>query len=609
MPIGRKGGCRLLGPCRDSSLSGLLATVRAMSTVRNYTDNSAPASERRRHARQRLNQLAYLDVGPDNGGIVLDLSEEGMGFYAVAPMMSDEKEINVSIQLPYAKGRLETAAEIVWLGPGNQQAGVCLRGMSSEARVQIQEWIRAQLFPDEPSRGSAPKMETASTSLPKQEPPQATRKDKWLNLVAELEGQQPLQNPPPAGMSPENAPPIIHDDSRSFIAYRKAWADADQNETPTHRSASKEPPAQRTSHHLVELPLWGRHDQQNASDGDDTSTATSDSKSDHKEVLGWPIREPQIVPPAFASATIPDRAVPPWPAHDDAPEFSVRPVKSVDRPTPVVEANANVAATTASTMPSLIAPIGGSHVRRWVLAAVLLASSCVLCFGIGMWVERPDSQTHVAQPPPELAMAVPVAEAAPAVVTKESNSKRLRVNREKVRTGDATPGSALGNRQHNVALTASSPILDPTPQPAPAKQSSPLLMAAKPREDKPALTPAAADAPAAAQASAPSMLAARIVAGRRLRPSDRFNPCHLTYRVEPAYPLEAQQQRIEGAVKIHQAIGADGSVQSMKLLSGPPLLVPAAMDAAKYWRYLPALLNGQPVETEQEIEIDFRLPH
>jgi TonB family protein len=81
------------------------------------------------------------------------------------------------------------------------------------------------------------------------------------------------------------------------------------------------------------------------------------------------------------------------------------------------------------------------------------------------------------------------------------------------------------------------------------------------------------------------------------------------YRVEPAYPPEAQQQRIEGAVKIHLLIGADGTVHSMKLLGGSPLLAPAAMDAAKYWQYLPALLNGQPVETEQDIQIDFRLPH
>jgi len=56
-------------------------------------------------------------------------------------------------------------------------------------------------------------------------------------------------------------------------------------------------------------------------------------------------------------------------------------------------------------------------------------------------------------------------------------------------------------------------------------------------------------------------------------------------------------------------IGADGTVRSMKLLSGSPLLAPAAMDAANYWQYLPALLNGKPVETDQDIEIDFRLPH
>jgi len=101
----------------------------------------------------------------------------------------------------------------------------------------------------------------------------------------------------------------------------------------------------------------------------------------------------------------------------------------------------------------------------------------------------------------------------------------------------------------------------------------------------------------------------RIVGGLILKPSDRFNPCHLTYRVQPAYPPEAQEQQIEGVVKIQQVIGADGIVHSVKLLSGPPLLVPAALEAARYWRYLPALLNGQPVETQQDVEIEFRLPN
>jgi TonB family protein len=118
--------------------------------------------------------------------------------------------------------------------------------------------------------------------------------------------------------------------------------------------------------------------------------------------------------------------------------------------------------------------------------------------------------------------------------------------------------------------------------------------------------PPVAPAPENSPAPAPSP---RIVAGLTLKPSDRFNPCYLSYRVEPAYPPEAQKQQIEGVVKIQQVVGTDGRVRSVKLLSGPPLLVTAALEAARYWRYLPALLNGQPVETEQDVEINFRLPY
>ncbi len=79
----------------------------------------------------------------------------------------------------------------------------------------------------------------------------------------------------------------------------------------------------------------------------------------------------------------------------------------------------------------------------------------------------------------------------------------------------------------------------------------------------------------------------RVVDGRVLKPSDRFNPCHLTYRVEPTYPLEAQQQGLQGTVKIHLVIAADGSISSEKFISGPSQLAPAALEAAKYWRYFP----------------------
>jgi len=88
---------------------------------------------------------------------------------------------------------------------------------------------------------------------------------------------------------------------------------------------------------------------------------------------------------------------------------------------------------------------------------------------------------------------------------------------------------------------------------------------------------------------------------------DRLVACSLLYRVEALYPPEAAQKHVEGTVKLRAVIGRDGRVMGLGVVSGPRLLVPAAMNAAREWRYIPALLNGEPVESETDIAIEFRL--
>jgi len=75
----------------------------------------------------------------------------------------------------------------------------------------------------------------------------------------------------------------------------------------------------------------------------------------------------------------------------------------------------------------------------------------------------------------------------------------------------------------------------------------------------------------------------------------------------PVYPPLARQARISGVVRLSVIIGRDGTVQDLTLLSGHPLLVPAAMDAVKQWVYQPTLLNGQPVEVATQVEVNFAL--
>jgi TonB family protein len=79
--------------------------------------------------------------------------------------------------------------------------------------------------------------------------------------------------------------------------------------------------------------------------------------------------------------------------------------------------------------------------------------------------------------------------------------------------------------------------------------------------------------------------------------------------VEPFYPRDAVQQRVEGTVKIHAVVAQDGHVKNLKVVGGPPSLTSAALDAAQYWRYIPALRNGEPVESEEDINIEFHLLH
>lgn len=83
----------------------------------------------------------------------------------------------------------------------------------------------------------------------------------------------------------------------------------------------------------------------------------------------------------------------------------------------------------------------------------------------------------------------------------------------------------------------------------------------------------------------------------------------LLKRVEPEYPEFARQQNISGTVTIEATVGVDGRVESVRVVSGPKLLVQAAINAVRQWRYSPTLLDGKAIETEVVISLEFHLPN
>jgi protein TonB len=80
------------------------------------------------------------------------------------------------------------------------------------------------------------------------------------------------------------------------------------------------------------------------------------------------------------------------------------------------------------------------------------------------------------------------------------------------------------------------------------------------------------------------------------------------HRVEPEYPDSAREMHVQGSVVLDVRIGQDGGVQEMSLVSGQPLLVQAAKDAVRQWRFKPSLVNGNPATMQTRITLNFRLP-
>ncbi len=93
----------------------------------------------------------------------------------------------------------------------------------------------------------------------------------------------------------------------------------------------------------------------------------------------------------------------------------------------------------------------------------------------------------------------------------------------------------------------------------------------------------------------------------RVKEGGLVNSATLLYRVDPPYPPLARTAHVEGVVKLRGVIAVDGHIAELSLVSGHPLLAPAAVMAVRQWRYAPTKLNGVPVEVETTIDVTFRL--
>lgn len=109
------------------------------------------------------------------------------------------------------------------------------------------------------------------------------------------------------------------------------------------------------------------------------------------------------------------------------------------------------------------------------------------------------------------------------------------------------------------------------------------------------LTPPHEEAAQPDQGNGPSQVSAGVMAGNILT------------KVQPVYPQAAKEAKIQGSVVLDAVIGKDGTLRSLKLVSGPDELARSAWAAVTQWTYRPYLLNGQPTEVETPITVNYSL--
>lgn len=157
-------------------------------------------------------------------------------------------------------------------------------------------------------------------------------------------------------------------------------------------------------------------------------------------------------------------------------------------------------------------------------------------------------------------------------------------------------------QQRSVYESAVNEGADPSVQPAEGSQST--LSAATDPPEKSERTRGTVSVSASAY---PSL---RVPPGQKSEATlsaETLQIGQLISRIDPVYPQDAEREHMEGTVRLRAIVAKDGAVQNVEVMSGPPLLATAAVDALRQWRYNPTLLGNRPIEVTQDFTIVFRL--
>lgn len=593
---------------------------------------SIPVKDRRLHPRQRVASLTYVDLGEDNGGIVLNVSEAGIRIQAAAAL--EAGAVSIRLQLPGTRKRLQVNAEVVWVGASRKEAGLRFVDLSEDALRQIRKWIAREESPeafnnednDSETAAEPARTEPLMAEAVAMESATAVVDDEMIDdeLVSEDEPVSEEEDEPDADADgdAETLDEVEGEDAPEEMAV-ETRLEAPEEESEPETAEEIETPIE------AQPPIAARGTVQEA--------AAARIPEVRKP-------EPERAPAAFetaipASAKTPDLPVSTFDGISGthgAPSLGfTSPARLAPRTSPTPR-EAPLFVKPHRPAPASLAEDDGWKSYRvklqsgWFVAALVLLLA-LISFVAGMAVRRgalnsvigqSDEPVHPQTAPPTTgappASASSLAEPAGAsakpleIEVVDSSGRRWEVpaasGANHPDTGaahEAPTGESAAPASNDGAFSRrSSPPQSSTPDSSSAvagadKPGAPLMLTLPE-------TPVSASGSVAirsrGEVPVPAGTAKSAEDARNLQIGQLMN------LVEPVYPPEAQQHGVEGTVKLHAVIGVDGKIKSLEPRSGPEALIQAAMTAVRQWQYSPTKLNGKPIETQEDISFAFRLP-
>jgi TonB family protein len=622
--------------------------------------NARPEKDRRRHARQRIHSLSYVKMGDSNGGIVLNISEGGISVQAVA-MLDPSEPVTLSLEIPRVRQRAEVNGEIAWLSASKKEAGIRFVDLPESTLKQIQKWMAREASPEQFEDETDPveeEQETPATVA-------AAKSPAVEGAVIEAAVVEAAQDDGPDARELSEANIMSADEIKRLASNQKAeQRTAAETEEEIEQKIQEEagPEDEDETEVAAAAEVAANFDEENEEESDieeeaeveqlaaqdakagadieaveerDTKVESSDEDKTDEELEN----EDELIQ-AFGPPVVPFERRPNMPFSSmnalaggtrSAQNLAIAPALLHDVQKPFVE---------SYVAPQEPAPESGWKVftiqlqTGWFLAALVLLLA-LISFIAGMAVrrgalngvmgEQQDSLVPRSAPaagaaphvtPPTSGSAVDGTNAAAAkplsieivdlsnhrwVIPASTGMNRASVAQPAETDGSSTAGAATPAKAEPSQGGATGGGVATANLATNAEKTGVPLVLSLPETPISATGSVAISSQRSVPVPADGSKAAQN--GRNLQVGQLLN------LVEPVYPAEAVQQKIEGTVKLHAVIGTDGAIESLAQVSGPQVLVNASMSAVRNWKYSPTRMNGHAIETQEDISFVFRLPN